>query len=53
MRAIRPYAHADGTYEIVMPRITQSFEKSRFRVVNEGSYRQLFGDESRGDATDL
>jgi hypothetical protein len=53
VRAIRPYALADGTYEIVMPRITESFETSRFRVVNEGSYRQLFGDESGGDAADL
>lgn len=53
VRAIRPYALADGTYEIVMPQMSESFEDSRFEVVNEGSYRLLFGDESGGDAAGL
>jgi hypothetical protein len=53
VRAIRPYADGRGSYEIVMPCTTESFEASRFKVINDDSYQQLFGDEFGGDAARL
>lgn len=53
VRAIRPTVPPHGTYAIVLPYTPESFESSRFAVVNDDSYVQLFGDasdEQHGDA---
>jgi len=53
VRAIRPALALGGTYAVALPYTPESFGSSRFAVVNDDSYEQLFGDgsdEQHGDA---